>query len=111
MQLYAVDVVPDGGILRGLFTLWRGQETGRPKLNDVSLGVSRDGGDTWERATDPILTRSEIPGAWNYGNVQSCAGGLVRLNATTVRLYASGRAGDGTGGNGVCSLGFREVLL
>ena len=110
-QLYALDVVPDGPRLVGLFTIWRGQEVNRPKLNDVCLGFSTDGGETWQRSYTPVLTRSETPGAWNYGNVQGCSGGLVRLSPWHVRLYASGRAGDGTGGNGVCSMGCREIVL
>lgn len=110
-QLYAVDVVPDGGRLIGLFTIWRGQEAERPKLNDVCLGFSLDGGDTWARRYEPVLTRSETPGAWNYGNVQGCSGGLVRLSPWSVRLYASGRSGDGRGGNGRCSMGYRDLVL
>ena len=109
-QLYALDVVPDGRRLVGLFTIWRGIQEGRPKLNDVCLGFSTDGGDTWQRQFQPVLTRSETPGAWNYGNVQSCSGGLVRLSPWHCRLYASGR--DGTdGGNGRCSMGYRDILL
>lgn len=110
-QLYALDVAPDGNRLVGLFTIWKGQQPGRPKLNDVYLGFSTDGGDTWQRRYTPVLTRSETPGAWNYGNVQSCSGGLVRLSPWHVRLYCSGRSGDGTGGNGTCSMGFKDVIL
>lgn len=111
VQLYAVDVVPDGTRLIGLFTLYRGQNATRPKLNDVSLGMSEDGGDTWQRPFQPVLGRSEVPGAWNYGNVQSASQGLIRLSPWQVRLYASGRAGDGTGGNGVCATGYKEIVL
>lgn len=107
-QLYAVDVVPDSDRLIGLFTIFRGQEIGRPKLNDVCVGFSADG-DTWQRAYTPILTRGEI-GSWNFGNVQSVGGGVHKVN-TGYRVYASGRAGNGFGGNGVCSLGYREVSL
>lgn len=110
-QLYALDVVPDGPRLVGLFTILRQYEPTRPKLNDVCLGFSTDGGETWKRDYSPVLTRSETPGAWNYGNVQGCSGGLVRLSPWHVRLYASGRAGDGKGGNGVCSMGCKEIVL
>lgn len=108
VQLYAVDVVPDGDRLVGLFTIWRGLEDGRPKLNDVCLGFSKDG-DDWAREFDPVLTRGR-PGSWHWGNVQSVTGGLVRVGRDRVRIYASGRDGR-DGGNGVCSLGYREIVL
>lgn len=109
-QLYAVDVIPDGNRLLGLFTIYRGQTPNRPKLNDVCLGVSTDG-ETFHRFYTPTLTRSEIPQAWNYGNVQGVCGGLIRQNGVT-RLYASGRSGvPNSEGNGICSMGFAEVTL
>lgn len=106
VQLYAVDVVPESNRLIGLFTLWRGQDGTRPKMNDVTLGVSTDG-DVWQRGQQPVLTLG-TPGAWNYGNVQSVTGGVHRVGGG-YRLYATGRAGDGKGGNGICSLGYREM--
>lgn len=107
-QLYAVDFVPDGDRLIGLFSIYRGQEPNRPKLNDVCLGVSTDG-ETFTRRYQPILTRSEVPQAWNYGNVQGCTGGVIKTS-DGYRLYASGRAGEpGTGKNGVCSMGYKTV--
>lgn len=105
-QLYAVDVIPQSDRLVGLFTIWRGQQANRPKLNDVCLGFSKDG-ETWERSYTPILTRGEA-GSWHYGNVQSVGNGLIRVG-TVYRLYASGRAGDGKNGNGLCSMGYREI--
>lgn len=104
-QLYALDVVPDQGRLVGLFTIWRGLEGNRPKLNDVCLGFSKDG-ERWTREYTPVLTRGSR-GAWNYGNVQSVTGGLIRFG-NRVRLYASGRDGQ-DGGNGVCTMGYREI--
>ena len=107
VQLYAVDVVPDGNRLIGLFTIWRGLEDNRPKSNDVCLGFSSDG-DSFDRQYLPTLTRG-APGDWNYGNVQSCTGGVHKVNGV-YRLYASGRKGvPGTQENGICSLGYREV--
>lgn len=106
-QLYAVDVVPDRNRLVGLFTIWRGAEPGRPKLNDVCLGFSEDG-DTWTRQYEPVLTRSEGR-SWRWGNVQGCTGGLIRIG-DRVRLYASGRDGR-DGGNGQCAMGYREMVI
>ncbi len=107
-QLYAVDVVPDGNRLIGLFTIWRGLEPGRPKLNDVCLGFSSTG-DSWRREFDPILTRGEA-GSWRWGNVQGCTGGFQRLSPIHGRLYCSGRDGR-DGGNGICAMGYRDVVL
>lgn len=105
-QLYAVDVVPESDRLVGLFTIWRGQEAGRPKLNDVSLAFSKEG-DEWVRQRTPILTLG-AKGSWHFGNVQGVTHGVHRVNGR-YRLYASGRAGDGQGGNGVCAMGYRDV--
>lgn len=109
-QLYAVDVVPMGDRFLGLFTIFRGVEAGRPKLNDVCIGWSDDG-ETFTRSHEPVLTRSTVPGAWNWGNVQSVCGGVVK-DGDRYRVYASGRAGvPGTSGNGVCSMGYGLVTL
>lgn len=108
VQLYAVDVVPQADRLVGLFTLWRGQFGTRPKMNDVCLGFSADG-DAWTRHQQPVLTLGPA-GSWHYGNVQSVSNGVHVVNGTT-RLYASGRAGDGKGGNGICRLGYKEITL
>lgn len=109
-QLYAVDVIPQGDRLLGLFTIWRGQEKHRPKLNDVCVGYSKDG-EEWARSYVPILSRSDVPGSWNFGNVQSVGGGLVTIDGET-RLYASGRSGKpGTETNGRCSMGYARVTL
>lgn len=107
VQLYAVDVVPLDDRLIGLFTIFRGVEANRPKLNDVCVGFSADG-DEWQRSHTAVLTRGD-KGRWNFGNVQSVTGGVHKVNGK-IRLYATGRAGQpGTSGNGVCSLGYREV--
>lgn len=107
-QLYAVDVVPDGSRLIGLFTIFRGIEDGRPKLNDVCLGFSTNG-DSFTREYTPVLTRGD-KGSWHWGNVQSATGGLIRLSPDRVRLYASGRSGFPSG-NGICAMGYRDVSL
>lgn len=110
VQLYAVDVIPDAARgLIGLLTIWRGIEPNRPKRNEVCLAFSQDG-DTWERQTTPILTMGPR-GSWHFGNVQSVTGGVHRVNGI-YRLYASGRSGEaGTSGNGLCSLGYREMAI
>lgn len=109
-QLYALDVAPDGDRLLGFFTIYRGEAANRPKLNDVCVGISTDG-ETFARSFAPILTRSDVPQAWNYGNVQGVTGGAVRIG-DRYRVYASGRAGvPQAPGNGVCSMGYATVTL
>lgn len=107
VQLYAVDVVPMDGRLLGLLTLLYGLDAGRPKLNEVCMATSADG-DVWQRERIPTLTMGR-PGSWNWGNVQSVTGGAHRVGGR-LRLYASGRDGR-DGGNGVCALGYRELVL
>lgn len=105
-QLYNLDAVAYESLILGLFTIWRGDarqapqtgkakefnEAGRPKLNEVCLGFSRDG---WQwtrpdrRAFCPV---SENRGDWNWGNVQS-AGGCCLVVGDKLYFYVSGRAG------------------
>ena len=42
-QLYNLDCVAYESLLLGLFSIWRGQPTDRPKPNEVCAGFSRDG--------------------------------------------------------------------
>lgn len=108
-QLYAVDVVPYEGVFVGFATIWRGLRPNRPKLNDVTLMVSRDGKEWIRPWRQPWLTRSNTPGAWNYGNVQSVGHGLHAVGAD-LYIYASGRSGlPDSSANGVVSMGLGTV--
>lgn len=104
-QLYNLDAVAYESILLGLFTIWRGQPTGRPKPNELVVGYSRDGFH-WDR---PVRTAfipvSERRGDWNWGNVQSSGGGCLVVG-DKLYFYVSGRAGQpGNSRSGVCSTG------
>src|SRR5205823_2559555 len=63
---------------------------GRPKINDIMFGFSRDGFH-WDRpfreATIPV---SEDVTAWNAGNVQSVGGGCC-IVGDQLYFYHSGR--------------------
>ena len=77
-------------LMLGLFTIWRGQPWPREKPNEVCVGFSRDGFH-WSRpdrrAFCPV---SETPGAWNYANVQSAAGGCLVMG-DRLDFYVSAR--------------------
>jgi hypothetical protein len=104
-QLYNLDCAPYESLMIGLFTIWRGDprkseapgaremaELGRPKLNDVCIGYSRDGYQ-WSRPDRrAFFALSEKRGDWNWGNVQSAAGGCV-IVGDQLYFYVSGRAG------------------
>lgn len=111
-QLYNLDCAGYESLMLGLFTIYRGnphdeadrpealsdaeiarlKQPGRPKLNEVSVGFSRDGFH-WSRPDRrPFLPVSETPGDWNWGNVQS-AGGCCLVVGDRLFFYVSGRAG------------------
>ena len=91
-QLYNLDAVAYESVLLGLFSIWRGQPTGREKPNEIAAGFSRDGfhwDRPWRQAFIPV---SERFGDWNWGNVQS-AGGVCLVVGDRLYFYTSGRAG------------------
>ncbi len=108
-QLYNLDCTAYESILLGLFTIWRGQPSDRPKPNDICLGFSRDGFH-WSRPDrQPFIPVSERHGDWNWGNVQSAGGGCLVLG-DTLYFYVSGRAGiRGSSQSGVCSTGLATL--
>ncbi|MGJ5818115.1 glycosyl hydrolase family 32 [Paludibaculum fermentans] len=104
-ELYNLDAVAYEGLLLGLFSIWKGQPTDRPKPNQVMAGFSRDGFHWHRPCRDALLPVSEKQGDWNWGNVQS-AGGCVLVVRDKLYFYASGRAGvPGTKQDGVCTTG------
>lgn len=108
-ELYALDCVAYESVLLGLFSIWRGDRSDRPKLNEIFTGFSRDGFH-WSRLNrSPFLPLSERPGDWNYGNVQS-AGGCCTIVGDRLHFYVSGRAGNpGTSGSGRCTTGLATL--
>jgi arylsulfatase A-like enzyme len=94
-QLYNLDCVAYESLMLGCFSIWRGQpEEGRPKINEVCLGFSRDGFH-WtrpdRRAFCPV---SENKDAWNFGNVQS-AGGCCLVVGDKLYFYVGGTSVHG----------------
>ena len=111
-QLTNLDAVPYESVMLGQFTLWRGAanaDLGRPELNDVCLGFSRDGFHFTRPDRRPFLGLSERKGDWNWGNVQSAGGGCLVVG-DQLYFYASGRRGgpaefpDGDGCTGLATL-------
>jgi hypothetical protein len=94
-QLYNLDAVAYESLILGLFTIWRGDRNippGRPKVNEVCLGFSRDGFHWHRPDRGAFLPVSEKKGDWNWGNVQS-AGGCCLVVGDKLYFYFSGRAG------------------
>jgi len=98
-ELYNLDAVGYESLMLGLFSIWHsGSAKGRPKINDIMLGFSRDGFH-WQRPfREAVLPVSEEPGAWNWANVQSAGGGCL-IVGDKLYFYASGRnsQADSTG--------------
>ncbi len=95
-QLYNLDAVAYESVLLGQFVILReyaDKEIGRPKINEVCIGFSRDGFH-WDRPDRrSFLPTSEDKDAWNWANVQSVGGGCLVVG-DKLYLYASGRQGD-----------------
>ena len=94
-QLTNLDGVAYESVILGLFTMWRGtapETSGRPELNDVCLGFSRDGFHFARPDRRPFLSMSETKGDWNWGNVQSAGGGCLVVG-DKLYFYCSGRSG------------------
>ena len=109
-QLYNLDAAGYESVLLGLFSVLRGQPAGRPKINEVLAGYSRDGFHWHRPDRRPLLPVSEHRGDWNWGNVQS-AGGCSVTVGDKLYLYASGRAGtrDGSIDSGDCTTGLATL--
>ena len=108
-QLYNLDCVAYESLILGLFDIWVGQTTNRPKPNYLTVGFTRDGFH-WNRPThEPFISLSERKGDWNWGNVQS-AGGCCLVVDDKLYFYVSGRAGvDRSAGSGVCTTGLATL--
>jgi hypothetical protein len=108
-ELYNLDCVAYESVLLGLFAIWRGESSVREKVNEVTVGFSRDGFH-WERLDRrPFLPVSSEPGSWNWANVQSAGGGCL-IVGDRLYFYASGRQGvAGTNAPGICSTGLATL--
>jgi hypothetical protein len=96
-------------VLLGLFSIWRGEPGNREKINEVTLGFSRDGFH-WDRPErTAFLPVADEAGAWNWANVQS-AGGCCVVVGDQLYFYVSGRQGRAGGSEpGVCSTGLATL--
>jgi hypothetical protein len=95
-ELYNLDCVAYESLLLGLFSIWRGDKNippGRPKVNEVCTGFSRDGWHWHRPERRAFIGVSEREGDWNWGNVQS-AGGCCLVVGDRLHFYHSGRAGS-----------------
>ena len=93
-QLYNVDAAAYESLIVGYFTILTADATpDRPKINEVSLGYSRDGFNFSRPDRRPFFQVSEDPSAWNYGNVQSTAGGGIVVG-DDIYFYLTGRTND-----------------
>jgi hypothetical protein len=95
-QLYNLDCVAYESLLLGLFSIWRGDKNippGRPKVNEICTGFSRDGYHWHRPDRRAFIGVSERAGDWNWGNVQS-AGGCCLVVGDELYFYHSGRPGS-----------------
>jgi hypothetical protein len=113
-ELYNLDCVAYESVLLGLFSIWRGDRNippGRPKINEVCVGFSRDGWHWHRPDRRAFIGVSEHQGDWNWGNVQS-AGGCCLVVGDKLHFYHSGRSGvpgkgdvrDTSGSTGLATL-------
>jgi hypothetical protein len=91
-ELYNFDAAPYESLMLGLCSVLHSgpRAAGRPKINSVMLAFSRDGYHFDRPYREAVMTVADDPSAWNYGNVQSVAGGGV-IVGDRLYMYASGR--------------------
>ena len=108
-ELYNLDGVAYESLIIGLFSIWRGETAEREKINEITVGFSRDGFH-WDRPDRrTFIGVSEEVGSWNWGNIQS-AGGCCVIVGDALHFYVSGRQGrPGTDQPGTCSTGLATL--
>ncbi len=90
-ELYHLDTIAYESLFLGLFSIWhQGSHKGRPKINDVLVGFSRDGFHWHRPFRQAILPVAADSDAWNWSNVQS-VGGCCLVVGDKLYFYASGR--------------------
>jgi len=91
-ELYNFDAAPYESLMVGFCSVLHSgpRAAGRPKINSVMLAFSRDGYHFDRPFREAIMTTADDPEAWNYGNVQSVAGGGV-IVGDKLYISASGR--------------------
>jgi hypothetical protein len=108
-ELYTLDCVAYESLLVGLFSIWRGEPADREKVNEVTVGYSRDGFHWHRPDRRSFLPVSEEPGSWNWANIQTAGGGCLVVG-DRLHFYVSGRQGrPGTNEPGVCSTGLATL--
>jgi hypothetical protein len=108
-ELYNLDCVAYESLMLGLFAVWRGETGVREKINEVTLGFSRDGFHWHRPDREAFLPVSDVEGAWNWANVQSVGGGCLVVG-DQLYFYVSGRQGrPGTEAPGVCTTGLATL--
>ena len=108
-ELYTLDGAGYESLMLGFFSIWRGESNVREKINEVTLGFSRDGFHWHRPDREAFLPVSETPGSWNYANVQSAGGGCL-IVGDRLHIYVSGRQGvPGSDQPGVCTTGLATL--
>ena len=104
-ELYNLDCVGYESLVLGLFNVWRGESPTREKVNEITVGFSRDGFHWTRPERHAFMGVSDQPGSWNYTNIQS-AGGCCLIVGDKLHFYVSARTGvPGTDDPGICSTG------
>ncbi len=108
-ELYNLDCVAYESLMLGLFSIWRGEPDDREKINEITLGFSRDGFHWHRPDRAAFIPVSTVPGSWNWANVQSAGGGCLVVG-DQLYFYMSARQGyPGTRLPGVCTTGLATL--
>jgi hypothetical protein len=108
-ELYTLDCAGYESLMLGFFSIWRGESNVREKINEVTLGFSRDGFHWHRPDRAAFLPVSETLGSWNYANVQSAGGGCLVVG-DRLYFYVSGRQGVPSSEQpGVCTTGLATL--
>ncbi|MSU73360.1 MAG: glycosyl hydrolase family 32 [Opitutus sp.] len=91
-ELYNFDATPYESLMLGLFSILHdNSRAGRPKINDIGFGFSRDGFH-WDRPfREAVIPVADDAKAWNVANIQSVGGGCC-IVGDKLYFYHSGRS-------------------
>ena len=99
--IYNHNAIAYESIMLGYFDVWNGppnpvaRDLGIQKRNRTMIGFSRDGFHWTRPEASPFIGDNPVDGAWNWGNVQSVAGGPLIVGDKLYFYSRAARKNDG----------------
>ena len=98
-ELYNFDSIAYESVMLGFNQMFYGPQnnvtdsTGNPKSTEIQMSYSRDGFYYDRPSRQSLISADRREGAWNYGYLQTCTGGVIVYD-DEIRIYYSAFSGD-----------------